>query len=131
MVIGGIRKYRERQTDRQTDRSSLPIKFGWLEHHTSFIWKKKRIKDDDLYTLNIKTFLLYPHTTHLTHLRRVNLRAETSSTDSTVLPPAWINKLYNSHKIKQISRVKQSARWIYRNFFHAHILEIPCNTCYK
>lgn len=66
--------------------------------------------------LNIKKFVLYLHTIYLTHLRRVNLRAETSSVDNTFLLSAWINKLYNSHKIKQISCVKQSAGWIYRIF---------------
>lgn len=128
--------YVNKQTDRQTDRSSLPIKLGWFEQHTSFtcfIWKQKKcMKDNALYTLNIKTFVLYPHAIHLTHTRRVNLRAETSSADNTVLPPGRINKLYNSHKIRQISCVKQSAGWIYRKFFHAHILKIPCNTsCYQ
>lgn len=79
--------------------------------------KKKCIKDYVFYiSLNIKKFVLYLHTIYLTHLRRVNLRAETSSRDNTLLPPAWINKLYNSHKIKQISCVRKSAGWIYRIF---------------
>lgn len=128
---------KKRKWDRQTERSRLRIyKFGvilsWFEDPTSFIWKKKRIKDYVLYiTLYIKKFVLYLHTIYLTHLKRVNLRAETSSTDNTVLPRAWINKLYNSHKIKQISCVKKSAGWIYSIFiFLAHILEISCNNCY-
>lgn len=68
------------------------------------------------YTQHKRKFVLYLHTIYLTHLRRVNLRAETSSVDNTVLSWAWINKLYNSHKIKQISCVKKSAGWIYRIF---------------
>lgn len=79
---------------------------------------------------------MYLHTKYLTHLRRVNLRAETSSTDNTVLSWAWINKLYNSHKIKQISCVKKSAGWIYRififllTFLKSLVINVTCINCF-